>query len=265
MTKIYTLVNQKGGVGKTTSAINIGAYLGYFGQKVLLVDIDSQANATSSLGVDKATVKNGTYEVLIGNTTVLPNILHNPRLKISLLPSSPALAGAEVELIDMENRETRLKKALEPIKDRYDYILIDCPPSLSLLTINGLVAAQDGVLIPVQCEYLALEGLGQLTQTIERVKSSMYKELTVRGVVMTMFDGRTRLAMDVVNEVRKHFPQKVLDTIIPRSVRIAEAPSYGQPITVYAPESSAAMAYMALTKEILAQDGINIPEPNAKG
>ena len=265
MTKIYTLVNQKGGVGKTTSAINIGAYLGYFGQKVLLVDMDSQANATSSLGVNKSTVKNGTYEVLIGNAPAQPNIKHNPRVKMSILPSSPALAGAEVELIDMENREFRLRKALEPIKDRYDYILIDCPPSLSLLTINGLVAAQDGVLIPVQCEYLALEGLGQLTQTIERVKNALYKKLTVRGVVMTMFDGRTRLAMDVVNEVRKHFPQKVLDTIIPRSVRIAEAPSYGQPITVYAPESSAAVAYMALTKEILAQDGINIPEANGKG
>jgi chromosome partitioning protein len=264
MTKIYTLVNQKGGVGKTTSAINIGAYLGYFGQKVLLVDMDSQANATSSLGVDKSTVKNGTYEVLIGNAPAQPNIKHNPKLKMSILPSSPALAGAEVELIDMENRESRLRKALEPIKDRYDYILIDCPPSLSLLTINGLVAAQDGVLIPVQCEYLALEGLGQLTQTIERVKNAMYKELTVRGVVMTMFDGRTRLAMDVVNEVRKHFPQKVLDTIIPRSVRIAEAPSYGQPITVYAPESSAAVAYQALTKEILAQDGVKIPESNGK-
>lgn len=265
MTKIYTLVNQKGGVGKTTSAINIGAYLGYFGQKVLLVDMDAQANATSSLGVDKATVKNGTYEVLIGNTTVSPNILHNPRLKISLLPSSPSLAGAEVELIDMSNRESRLKQALEPIQDRYDYILIDCPPSLSLLTINGLVAAKDGVLIPVQCEYLALEGLGQLTQTIERVKHSLFKELQVRGVIMTMFDGRTRLAMDVVHEVRKHFPQKVLDTIIPRSVRIAEAPSYGQPITVYAPESNAAQAYMALTKEILEQDGIHIPDPNGKG
>lgn len=181
MTKIYTLVNQKGGVGKTTSAINIGAYLGYFGQKVLLVDMDSQANATSSLGVDKSTVKNGTYEVLIGNAPAQPNIKHNPRLKMSILPSSPALAGAEVELIDMENRETRLRKALEPIKDRYDYILIDCPPSLSLLTVNGLVAAQDGVLIPVQCEYLALEGLGQLTQTIERVKNAMYKELTEIG------------------------------------------------------------------------------------
>ncbi len=168
MARIITLVNQKGGVGKTTTAINLGAYLGYFGQRVLLVDLDPQANATSSLGIDKNTVRNGTYEVLIDNQPIAPQILHNPRLKISLLPSSPALAGADVELVEMENREIRLKNALVQISDRYDYILVDCPPSLSILTINGLMAAQSGVIIPVQCEYLALEGLGQLTQTIKK-------------------------------------------------------------------------------------------------
>lgn len=259
MAKTLTFANQKGGVGKTTSAINLGAYLGYYGQRVLLVDLDPQANATSSLGIDKRTVKTGTYEVLIGAAPITPQILHNPRLKISLLPSSPALAGAEIELIDIPRREFRLKEALAPVLDRYDYILVDCPPSLSLLTINGLVAAQEGVLIPVQCEYLALEGLGQLTQTLTRVQNSLFTGLKVRGVILTMFDGRTNLAVDVVNEVRRFFPNQVFQTIIPRSIRLAEAPSYGQPISIYAPESNAAKAYAALSREILEQDGIHIP------
>lgn len=259
MARIYTLVNQKGGVGKTTSAINLGAYLGYYGQRVLLVDLDPQANATSSLGIDKQGVKCGTYEVLIGAAPAAAQVLHNPRYKISLLPSSPSLAGAEVELIEVPNREQRLKEAIAPLTDRYDYILIDCPPSLSILTVNGLFAAQNGVLIPVQCEYLALEGLGQLTSTLERVRSTTYPELKVRGVILTMFDGRTRLAVDVVNEVRRYFPTQVFQSIIPRSVRLAEAPSYGQPIAIYAPDSSSAKAYSALAREILGQDGIHIP------
>ncbi len=260
MVHIYSLANQKGGVGKTTSAINLGAYLGYYGQRVLLVDLDPQANATSSLGVDKRTVKSGTYEVMLGAAPIVPQILHNPRYKLSLLPASPALAGAEVELIDLERREHRLKEALQQITDRYDYILIDCPPSLSLLTINGLVAGQDGVIIPVQCEYLALEGLGQLTQTIQRVQSSLQPSLKVRGVILTMYDGRTKLAMDVVSEVRKYFPNQVFQSVVPRSVRLAEAPSYGQPISVYAPESGSAKAYSLLVREILEQDGVRIPQ-----
>ncbi|NPV57695.1 MAG: ParA family protein, partial [Anaerolineae bacterium] len=170
MTKIYTFVNQKGGVGKTTTAINLGAYLGYYGQRVLLVDLDPQANATSSLGVDKRTVRNGTYEVLIGSQPIQPQILHNPRLKISLLPSSSSLAGAEVEMIELPKREFRLREVINPLFGRYDYILVDCPPSLSILTLNGIIAALDGVIIPVQCEYLALEGIGLLNQTIQRVK-----------------------------------------------------------------------------------------------
>jgi len=258
MAKIYTLVNQKGGVGKTTTAINLGAYLGFFGQRVLLVDLDPQANATSSLGVDKRGVKSGTYETLIGATRLGPQILTNSRYKISLLPSSPALAGAEIELIEMAGRESRLRQALEPVETRYDYILIDCPPSLSLLTVNGLVAGRSGVIIPVQCEYLALEGLGQLTSTITRVQSS-FPEVQVRGVILTMYDGRTRLAADVVNEVRRFFPDRVFQSIIPRSIRLAEAPSYGQPISTYAPDSNGAKAYQALAHEILEQDGIQIP------
>ena len=259
MSKIYAFVNQKGGVGKTTSAISLGAFLGALGQRVLLIDLDPQANATSSLGIDKRTVKNGTYEVLIGNQPITSQILHNPRLKLSILPSSPALAGAEVELIEMDRREYYLKDLLNPIAERYDYILIDCPPSLSLLTVNGLVAARDGVIIPVQCEYLALEGLGQLTQTIQRVRNQLHPGLRIRGVILTMFDGRTRLAADVVNEVRKFFPNQVFHAVIPRSIRLAEAPSYGLPISMYSPESSSALAYEALARELLIGDGINIP------
>src|SRR5512133_3189172 len=260
MGRIYTIVNQKGGVGKTTTAINLGAYLGYYGQRVLLVDIDPQANATSSLGIDKNTVRSGTYEVLIRSASVGPQILHNPRLKLSLLPATPALAGSEVELVEVNRREFRLREALQNVRDRYDYILIDCPPSLGLLTVNGPVAGQNGVIIPVQCEYLALEGLGQLTETITRVRGGLFPYLEVRGVVLTMYDGRTRLAMDVVSEVRKFFPDQVFDSVIPRSIRLAEAPSYGIPISIYAPESNAAKAYAALAREILAKDGIFIPD-----
>ncbi|MCL4560810.1 MAG: ParA family protein [Chloroflexi bacterium] len=259
MGRIYTLANQKGGVGKTTSAINLGAYLGFFGQKVLLVDLDPQANATSCLGIDKRTVKGGTYEVLIGAEPITAQILHNPRLKLSLLPSSPALAGADIELVGVPHREQRLWEVLAPVVDRYDYILIDCPPSLSLLTINGLVAGRNGILIPVQCEYLALEGLGQLTQTINRVRVSLYKDLFVRGVILTMFDSRTRLANDVVAEVRRVFPNQVFQTVIPRSIRLAEAPSYGLPVTQYAPDSTAARAYASLAQEVLEADGVRIP------
>jgi chromosome partitioning protein len=264
MGRIYTLVNQKGGVGKTTTAINLGAYLAYYGQRVLLVDIDPQSNATSCLGIDKKTIKGGVYEALIGASLPSPYILHNPRLKISLLPSTLALAGAEVELVTELARESRLKKALAPVADRYDYILIDCPPSLGLLTLNGLVAAQDGVIIPVQCEFLALEGISQLNHTLSRVRSALVPDLQVRGVVLTMFDGRTNLANDVVAEVRKHFPSQVFEAVVPRSVRLAEAPGYGQPISVYAPTSNGAKAYAALALEVLHGDGISIPQAALK-
>jgi len=258
--RVYTLVNQKGGVGKTTTAINLGAFLANFGQRVLIVDIDPQANATSSLGVDKHTVKGGTYEVLLGGAPATALVLQNPRLKLAILPSSPSLAGAEVELVNELGREARLKQAMTPLLDRYDYILIDCPPSLGLLTVNGLMAAQNGVLIPVQCEYLALEGLGELTHTIQRVRSALFPSLKVRGVILTMFDGRTHLSDDVVSEVHKYFPDQVFETIIPRSVRLAEAPSYGLPISAYAPESSAAKSYETLARELLKSDGVKIAE-----
>jgi chromosome partitioning protein len=251
-------VNQKGGVGKTTTAINLGAYLAQSGQRVLIVDLDPQANATSCLGVDKLNVQGGTYDVLINSAPASSFILFNEKLKLSLLPSSPALAGAEVELVDELARESRLKKALEPLHGRFNYILIDCPPSLGLLTVNGLAAAKDGVIVPVQCEYLALEGLGLLTQTIERVRSALFPDLRVRGVVLTMFDPRTRLSSDVVKEVNRHFRNQVFKSVVPRSVRLAEAPSYGLPISAYAPGSVGAQAYEALAKEVLKGDGVRV-------
>lgn len=258
MTRIYTLANQKGGVGKTTTAINLGAYLARFGKRVLIVDLDPQANATSCLGVDKRAVQHSTYDSLLNGEAPASQILFNERLQLALLPSAPALAGAEVELVDEDGREFRLRSALESLVGKYDYILIDCPPSLGLLTVNGLVAAKDGVLVPVQCEYLALEGLGQLTQTIERIRSALFPGLRVRGVILTMFDPRTRLSADVVEEVKNHFPGQVFKSIVPRNIRLAEAPSYGLPISAYSPSSSGAGAYEAMARELLEGDGVAV-------
>jgi chromosome partitioning protein len=251
---MYPLVNQKGGVGKTTTAINLGAYLALAGKRVLLVDIDPQANATSCLGVSQSDVKGGTYDAIIGRGEVNDYILHNADLKLSLLPSSPALAGAQVELVDIVGRESLLRKVLTKIEGRYDYVLIDCPPSLGILTLNGLLAATHGVIIPVQCEYLALEGLTQLMNTLRRVRQSLYPELEIRGLLLTMYDTRTNLSRDVVDEVRRHFPSKVFKTVIPRTVRLAEAPSHGIPISAYDPSSFGAVAYKTFAEELLAQD-----------
>lgn len=251
---IYAIANQKGGVGKTTTAINLAAYLARYDQRVLMVDIDPQANATSSVGIEKETVQGGIYEALLEIEPATKNILHNPKINLDILPSSPALAGATVELVDEIGREARLKAALKPLVDKYDYIIIDCPPSLGLLTLNGLVAANNGVIIPVQCEYLALEGLGQLVRTLKRVREALSPELHIRGVLLTMFDPRTNLSSDVVQEVRRFFQDQVFQAIIPRSIRLAEAPSYGIPISVHAPESTGAKSYQALTKELLTGD-----------
>jgi chromosome partitioning protein len=255
---IYTIVNQKGGVGKTTTTINLGAYLANNGQRVLLVDIDPQANTTSCLGIDKNNIQNGTYQALLDASRADDAILHNPRLKLSLLPSSPNLTGAEIELITELSREHRLKEAVATVEDRYDYILVDCPPSLGLLTLNGMVTAKDGLLIPVQCEYLALEGISQLVSTIERVRTAIFPELKIRGVLLTMYDGRTNLSKDVVEEIRKFFPNQTFKAVIPRSVRLAEAPSYGLPILAYYPSSPGAKAYKALATEILQEDGVKV-------
>jgi chromosome partitioning protein len=251
---IYTILNQKGGVGKTTTAINLGAYLAHYGQRVLLVDIDPQANATSCLGIDKRTIQNGVYQALLNSGNVNDAILHNPRLKLSLLPSSPDLTGAEVELIQEQGREFRLKQVLDNIHSRYDYVLIDCPPSMGLLTLNGMLTAKDGLIIPVQCEYLALEGISQLLLTIERVQKAISPDLIIRGVLLTMYDPRTNLSKDVENEIRRYFPEKTFKAVIPRSVRLAEAPSYGLPILAYQPSSPGAKAYDQLALEMLEAD-----------
>ena len=258
MTRIYSFVNQKGGVGKTTTAINLGAYLATLNQQVLLVDLDAQGNATSCLGVEKRDINAGTYNLLIRPQARLhANTMRSAALRMSLVPSSPALAGVEVELVSEPNRAERLQRALSQANG-YDYVLIDCPPSLGLLTLNGLVAAQE-VVIPVQCEYLALEGLGQLLETISRVQSAFNVKLQIRGLLMTMYDSRVNLSRQVVEEVRRHFPDKVFSVVIPRNVRLAEAPSHGQPIITYAPHSTGGEAYADLASEILSGD--NTPEP----
>lgn len=254
MTKIYAIVNQKGGVGKTTSVINLGAYVASHGLRVLLADIDPQANATSGIGIDKYALDYSMYDLLLNEAPSETVIRQLTDFRLDVLPSHPSLAGAEVELVNAIGREYRLQKGLDPLNGRYDYIFIDCPPSLGLLTVNALTAARDGVIIPVQCEYLALEGLTQLIQTVELVQKYLNPALAVRGLIMTMYDGRTNLSRQVVEEVRHHFPGKVFRTIVPRSIRLSEAPSYGQPINVYAPKSPGAIAYKVLTAELIKGD-----------
>ena len=251
MGKVYTIVNQKGGVGKTTTTINLGACLAQLGQKVLLVDLDPQANATSCLGVEYNKIQQGTYEVLIGENEANQVILRHPDFRLSLIPSSPNLSGAEIELIDLPSRDSRLRQSLARLEQSFDYILIDCPPSLGLLTLNGLIAARDGIIIPVQSEFLALEGLGQLTKTLDRIRGNLFPGLKIRGVLLTMFDGRTNLSLQVADQVKKHFKGKVFTAIVPRTVRLGEAPSHGQPIHLYDPRSTGTEAYRALAKEVL--------------
>lgn len=252
---IYALANQKGGVGKTTTAVSVGAYLAQWGQRVLVVDVDPQANATSSLGVDKRGVPLSTYDLLVREVPLARVLQPTGRVRLDLAPASPALAGATVELVNLPQREYRLRQSLAGLDRQYDYVLVDCPPSLGILTVNGLTAASDGVIIPVQCEYLALEGLSQLARAIELVRRALNSALRLRGLVMTMYDARTTLARQVVEEVRRHFPGRVFNAVIPRSVRLSEAPSYGEPIASYAPRSAGALAYAALTRELLIGDG----------
>ena len=247
MGRIIAVVNQKGGVGKTTTAVNLAAALTEQGMRVLVCDFDPQANATSGLGVDKRKTKASSYDVVINGTPAEEAIVHTKYADV--LPSSADLAGAGVELIDQPGREQQLKKSLAPIRDSYDLILIDCPPSLELLTLNGLCAC-DGILIPVQCEYYALEGLSDLMATMRAVKRKLNPSLEIFGVILTMFDGRTNFSTQVAQEVRRHFPGKVFTTSIPRNVRLAEAPSHGLPITAYDRSSRGAVAYRDLAEEV---------------
>ena len=251
MGKVISIANQKGGVGKTTTSVNLGACLAYIGKKVLLVDIDPQGNATSGVGIEKADVEQCIYDVLIDDVEVASVIKATKVENLDVIPATIQLAGAEIELVPTISREVRLKRALEEVSDQYDYIIIDCPPSLGLLTLNSLTAS-DAVLIPVQCEYYALEGLSQLLNTVRLVQKHLNQELKIEGVLLTMLDARTNLGIQVIDEVKMYFQDKVYKTIIPRTVRLSEAPSHGEPIIIYDPKSRGADVYIDLAKEVVA-------------
>jgi len=253
--KSIAIFNQKGGVGKTTTNINLAACLALRGKRILIMDIDPQGNTTSGMGISKKHLTYTMYEVLIDeNADPMSAILDTSVKNLKILPASVKLAGAEIELVQLEGREKRLKKAIDRIRGHFDYIFIDCPPSLGLLTINSLTAV-DSVLIPIQCEFYALEGVSQLMSTIELVKKSLNPDLTIEGVILSMFDGRTNLSIQVVDEVKRYFKEKVYSTVIPRNIRLAEAPSYGMPIMEYDPRSKGAVAYMEFADEFLELEG----------
>jgi chromosome partitioning protein len=251
---VVAIANQKGGVGKSTTAINLGAGLAFQGERVLIIDLDPQGNTSSGLGIDRATIEMSTYDIIVDDAPIV-DVLEPTSVKgLHVVPATIELAGAEIELVSMFSREQRLRKSLEAIGEDYDFVLIDCPPSLGLLTINGLAAA-DEVLIPIQCEYYALEGVSQLTRNIELVTGSLNPQLVVEGVVLTMFDGRTTLSADVVEQVRSHFGETAYRTVIPRTVRLSEAPSYGEPIEAYDDMSRGAIAYRELAREFRRRHG----------
>lgn len=250
MAKVIAIANQKGGVGKTTTAVNLSSCLAYKGKKILIIDIDPQGNTTSGLGIDKKAIKKSVYDVIINDENIESTLIDTPVENLKICTSNIQLAGAEVELVSLISRETRLKAAISEIREKYDYILIDCPPSLGLLTLNSLTAS-DTVLVPIQCEFYALEGLSQLMNTVKLVQRHLNKKLDVEGVVLTMFDARTNLSIQVVEEVKKYFGNKVYRTVIPRNVRLSEAPSFGLPIILYDPKSKGAECYMELAEEVI--------------
>ncbi len=250
MGKIIAIVNQKGGVGKTTTAVNLTAAVGAQGKKVLLVDIDPQGNATSGLGINKRDVRLSSYDNIINSVPAAQTIIHSPFKNVDVIPSTMDLAGAELELVDVERREAKLRTSLALVKSQYDFIFLDCPPSLGLITLNGLCAA-DTLLVPIQCEYYALEGLSQLISTVRNIKRLYNPLIDIEGVLLTMYDGRLNLTQQVVDEVKKFFPRKVFNTVIPRTVRLSEAPSFGQPVMYYDKNSKGTLAYDSLATELI--------------
>jgi len=261
--KVIAITNQKGGVGKTTTAINLAASLAANNLRVLLVDSDPQGNTTSGLGVEKTAELKTLYHVLLGGEEILPTILKTECEGLELIPADKNLVGANLDLVDTEEREFRLRSALAPIRERYDYVLIDCPPALDLLTLNAMMAA-DSVLIPIQCEFFALEGISQLIDTVDKIRESFQHPLKIEGILLTMFDERTNLTRQVAEDLRDFFGDEVLKTVIPRSIRLAEAPSYGKPILMYDPRSRAAESYIKLAKEII-EHGIRVEQTQSAG
>lgn len=253
MVRVIAIANQKGGVGKTTTSVNLSACLAELGKKVLLLDIDPQGNSTSGLGFDKSSIKRCIYDALVNDVPMEEMLLQTEIENLMLLPATIELAGAEIELVSIMSRETKLKRALDKIKYKFDFVLIDCPPSLGLLTINSLTAA-NSVLVPIQCEFYALEGLTQLMNTISLVQRNLNPALTLEGVVLTMFDARTNLSIQVVDEVKNHFRHKVYQTIIPRNIRLSEAPSHGQPVIKYDPRSKGSEVYYDLAREVIGDE-----------